>query len=115
MKKYFAEFIGTLVLTLLGCGTAVFVGCGESAGVFATAAAFGLSVIAMAYTISRHPWIAEKTKLVPPASRVRTTLGSCSYIVAYYLWVYSSCLSFCLRVSAVSRPNSWRGPSTERQ
>lgn len=51
MKKYFAEFIGTMVLTLLGCGTAVFVGCGEPAGVFATAAAFGLSVIAMAYTI----------------------------------------------------------------
>lgn len=51
MKKYFAEFIGTMVLTLLGCGTAVFVGCGDTAGVFATAAAFGLSVIAMAYTI----------------------------------------------------------------
>ncbi len=51
MKKYFAEFIGTLVLTLLGCGTAVFVGCGEPAGVFATAAAFGLAVVAMAYTI----------------------------------------------------------------
>lgn len=51
MKKYFAEFIGTMVLTLLGCGTAVFVGCGEPAGVFATAAAFGLAVIAMAYTI----------------------------------------------------------------
>ncbi len=51
MKKYFAECIGTMVLTLLGCGTAVFVGCGDTAGVFATAAAFGLSVIAMAYTI----------------------------------------------------------------
>ncbi|MBQ0044891.1 MAG: aquaporin [Bacteroidales bacterium] len=51
MKKYIAECIGTAVLTLLGCGTAVFVGCGEPAGVFATAAAFGLSVIAMAYTI----------------------------------------------------------------
>lgn len=51
MKKYVAECIGTMVLTLLGCGTAVFVGCGDTAGVFATAAAFGLSVIAMAYTI----------------------------------------------------------------
>ena len=51
MKKYVAEFIGTAVLTLLGCGTAVFVGCGEPAGVAATALAFGLSVIAMAYTI----------------------------------------------------------------
>ena len=51
MKKYLAECLGTAVLTLLGCGTAVFVGCGEPAGVFATAAAFGLAVIAMAYTI----------------------------------------------------------------
>ena len=31
--------------------TAMFVGCGTPAGLFATAAAFGLSVIAMAYTI----------------------------------------------------------------
>ena len=51
MKKYFAECIGTMVLTLLGCGTAVFLGCGDTAGVFGTAAAVGLSVIAMAYTI----------------------------------------------------------------
>ena len=51
MKKYFAEFIGTLVLTLMGCGTAVFLGCGTSAGVVGTAIAFGLSVVAMAYTI----------------------------------------------------------------
>ena len=51
MKKYIAECIGTMVLTLLGCGTAVFLGCGDTAGVFGTAAAFGLSVIAMAYAI----------------------------------------------------------------
>ena len=51
MKKYFAEFIGTLVLTLMGCGTAVFVGCNTPAGVVGTAIAFGLSVVAMAYTI----------------------------------------------------------------
>ena len=51
MKKYFAELVGTMVLTLLGCGTAVFVGCGTAAGVVGTALAFGLSVVAMAYTI----------------------------------------------------------------
>ncbi len=51
MKKYLAECIGTMFLTLLGCGVAVFVGCGEPAGVAATALAFGLSVVAMAYTI----------------------------------------------------------------
>ena len=51
MKKHLAEFIGTAVLTLLGCGTAVFVGCEWPAGVAATALAFGLAVVAMAYTI----------------------------------------------------------------
>ena len=51
MKKYIAECIGTMVLTLLGCGTAVFLGCGTPAGVVGTAIAFGLSVVAMAYAI----------------------------------------------------------------
>ena len=51
MKKYVAECIGTMVLTLLGCGTAVFLGCGTPAGVVGTAIAFGLSVVAMAYAI----------------------------------------------------------------
>ncbi len=51
MRKYIAECIGTFVLTLLGCGTAMFLGCNTAAGVVGTAFAFGLSVIAMAYTI----------------------------------------------------------------
>ena len=51
MKKYVAECIGTFVLTFLGCGTAMFLGCGDTAGVVGTAIAFGLSVVAMAYTI----------------------------------------------------------------
>lgn len=51
MKKYFAEMVGTFVLTLLGCGTAMFLGCNTPAGVVGTAIAFGLTVVAMAYTI----------------------------------------------------------------
>jgi len=51
MKKYFAEMVGTFVLTLLGCGTAMFLGCNTPAGVVGTAVAFGLAVVAMAYTI----------------------------------------------------------------
>lgn len=51
MRKYVAECIGTFVLTLLGCGTAMFLGCNTAAGVVGTAVAFGLSVVAMAYTI----------------------------------------------------------------
>ncbi len=51
MKKYFAECVGTFVLTFLGCGTAMFLGCNTPAGVVGTAIAFGLAVVAMAYTI----------------------------------------------------------------
>ena len=51
MKKYVAECIGTFVLTFLGCGTAMFLGCNTPAGVVGTAIAVGLTVVAMAYTI----------------------------------------------------------------
>ena len=52
MKKYLAEMVGTMVLVLLGCGTAVSLNCGaDTASVVGTAMAFGLAVVAMAYTI----------------------------------------------------------------
>ena len=57
MKKYLCEFIGTAVLVLFGCGTAVVTG-GLTAGlglgtigVLTIALAFGLSIVAMAYVI----------------------------------------------------------------
>lgn len=53
MKKYVAEFIGTMTLVVLGCGTAMLVGCDYigSTGYILTAFAFGLTIIAMAYSI----------------------------------------------------------------
>ncbi len=52
MKKYLAEMVGTMTLVLMGCGSAVFnQGCGTPAQVLMVAVAFGLSVVAMAYTI----------------------------------------------------------------
>ena len=55
MKKYIAEMLGTMVLVLMGCGTAVSLSCTSAdpnlaATVIGTALAFGLSVVAMAYT-----------------------------------------------------------------
>ena len=44
MKKYIAEVIGTFVLVLFGCGSAVVAG--GSLGVFGIAMAFGLSIVA---------------------------------------------------------------------
>ena len=52
-KKLFAEFIGTAVLVIVGCGTAMLVGCDAAAGggYILTALAFGLAIVAMAYSI----------------------------------------------------------------
>ncbi len=52
-KKYVAEAIGTCVLVTFGCGTAVAVGCASDAGsgYLVTALAFGLVIVAMAYSI----------------------------------------------------------------
>jgi glycerol uptake facilitator-like aquaporin len=52
----FAGMIGTMVLVLMGCGSAVFAGSmagtvGAGVGTVGVALAFGLSVVAMAYAI----------------------------------------------------------------
>ncbi len=53
IKKYIAEFIGTMVLVTMGCGTAMLVGCdaANGGGYILTALAFGLSIVAMAYCV----------------------------------------------------------------
>jgi aquaporin Z len=52
MKKYIAEMVGTMVLVLMGCGSAIFnFGVGSTAQVLTVAFGFGLAVVAMAYTI----------------------------------------------------------------
>ncbi|MCD7722944.1 MAG: aquaporin [Clostridiales bacterium] len=52
MKKYISEFIGTMVLVILGCGTAMLVGCNVARGGYIlTALAFGLAIVATAYCI----------------------------------------------------------------
>ncbi|WNY27585.1 MIP family channel protein [Methanolapillus ohkumae] len=49
VKKYLAEFIGTAVLVLFGCGSAAIAG--STLGTLGIAMAFGLSIVAMAYVI----------------------------------------------------------------
>ncbi len=53
LKKYLAELIGTFVLVVFGCGTACLVGCDSAngGGYILTALAFGLVIVAMAYSI----------------------------------------------------------------
>ncbi|MBQ4464535.1 MAG: aquaporin [Oscillospiraceae bacterium] len=53
IKKYVAECIGTMALVILGCGTAMLVGCSAASGCgyILTALAFGLTIVGMAYCI----------------------------------------------------------------
>ena len=113
MKKYIAEFIGTAVLTLLGCGTAVFVGCGEPAGVFATAAAFGLSVIAMAYTIGAISGchINPAITLGVVLSKRMTWKDACGYWVGQFLGgIVGAAVLFWI-VSATGAPGAMGNPA----
>lgn len=53
-KKYLAEFLGTMILVTFACGVAVAVKCNGAIGNSAylmTAGAFGLVIVAMAYSI----------------------------------------------------------------
>lgn len=52
-RAYLAEFIGTFVLVFFACGVAAWTGGGSVLGLTATALAFGLVIVAMAYTIGR--------------------------------------------------------------
>lgn len=49
MRKYLAELIGTLVLVLVGCGSAVIAG--DQIGFLGISLAFGLAVLVMVYAI----------------------------------------------------------------
>lgn len=53
IKKYVAEIFGTAALVILGCGTAMLVGCDAASGCgyLLTALAFGLTIVGMAYCV----------------------------------------------------------------
>jgi aquaporin Z len=52
-KKLIAEFVATMILVLVGCGVAIGVGCGDTGGIVATAAAFGVSILILAYSVGQ--------------------------------------------------------------
>ena len=90
LKKYIAEFIGTCVLVLAACGTAVVVGCNGAEGnaaYFMTALAFGLVIVAMAYSIGNisgchiNPAVSI-AMLVSKKMDVKDFIG---YVVAQFL------------------------------
>lgn len=89
MKKYIAEFIGTAVLVLIGCGTAMAVGCDPTlgSGYILTAFAFGLGLLTMAYSIGNISGchINPAVSIAMLASKKMSGKDFCGYIVSQVL------------------------------
>lgn len=86
IKKYLAECIGTFVLTFFGCGTAVVAQCSTEnyAGYLITALAFGLSIVAMAYSIGNISGchINPAVSLAMFINKKLSGMDLCGYVVA---------------------------------
>ncbi len=99
MKKYFAELVGTFILVLFGCGTAVVAG--DKVGILGIAFAFGLALVGAAYgigaisgchinpAVSLGVWTAGRMKL---ADMFGYWAGQClgAILAAWVLFVIAS-------------------------
>lgn len=88
LRKYVAEFIGTFVLVFFACGTACVVGCSSQfgTGYLLTALAFGLVIVAMAYSIGNISGchINPAVSIAMLVSRKMSILDFIGYIVAQF-------------------------------
>lgn len=89
MKKYVAEFIGTMVLVIMGCGTAMLVGCDavNGGGYILTALAFGLTIVGMAYCVGNISGCH-----INPAVSLGVLLSGGMSITDFIGYVISQCL-----------------------
>lgn len=87
MKKYISEFVGTFVLVLIACGVAVVTG----ANIVATSLAFGLVIVAMAYSIGNVSGchINPAVSLSMLISKKMTVKDFIGYIIAQVLGALS--------------------------
>ena len=89
LKKYVAEFIGTFVLVFFACGTATVVGCSaeNGTGYLLTALAFGLVIVAMAYSIGNVSGchINPAVSIAMLVSKKMTVKDFIGYVVAQFI------------------------------
>ena len=108
MKKYVSEFIGTAVLVGLGCGTAMLVGCdaASGSGYLLTALAFGLVIVAMAYSIGNISGchINPAVSLGVLISGGMTAKEFCGYVVSQVLGATlgAGCLAFVFKFGQIT-------------
>ena len=89
MKKYLCEFIGTLILVLLGCGSAAIAG--STLGTLGIAFAFGLAIVAIAYSVGRVSGghVNPAVSLAMLISKKMTIKDFCGYVVAQILGAFA--------------------------
>ena len=113
MKKYIAEGVGTMMLTLIACGVACILGGNTVAGVIATSLAFGLVIVAAAYSIGN----VSGCHINPAVSIAFTVAGKMEvkecvkYIIAQVIGAFcgSLLLAFCLSGFEALGANSYDG------
>ena len=100
MKKYCAEFIGTLVLVLFGTGIAVVSG----GDLVATALAFGLAIVAMAYVIGNVSGchVNPAVSLAMLISKKLSVKDFCGYVIAQVLGALAGTAILYLILSTTS-------------
>lgn len=91
MKKYISEFIGTFVLVFVGCGTAASIGCDVGGGYVATALAFGLAIVAMAYSIGNISGchVNPAVSLAVFINKGMDSKDLCGYIIAQLIGAFA--------------------------
>ena len=89
MKKYFCEFLGTFILVLLGCGSAAIAG--ATLGTVGIAFAFGLSIVAIAYSVGRVSGghVNPAVSLAMLLSKKMSAKDFCGYVVAQILGAFA--------------------------
>ena len=99
-KKCIAEFIGTFTLVLVGCGTAMLVGCDSvnGCGYILTAFAFGLVIVGMAYTVGNVSGCH-----INPAVSLAVLISGRMSISDFIFYIISQCLgaisgAACLKI-----------------
>lgn len=87
MKKFIAEFIGTCVLVTLGCGVAMLTGCELWGGYIATALAFGLVIVGMAYCVGNISGCH-----INPAVSLAVLINGGITVKEFFLYICAQCL-----------------------
>lgn len=113
MKKYICEGVGTMFLTLLACGVASIFGTNTIPGCIGTACAFGLVIVAAAYSIGN----VSGCHINPAVSISLTVAGKMEvkecikYIISQIIGAFAGSLLLwaCLRQRTVLGANGFDG------